>query len=42
MFGVLLVGVACGNLDRLGVSYGVQFMTLYAAPGIVTWMAALS
>lgn len=42
MFGVLLVGVACGNLNRLGVSYGVQFMTLYAALGIVTWMAALS
>ena len=36
MFGVLLVGVVCGALNRLGVSYGVQFMTLYAAPGIIS------
>ena len=35
VFGVLLVGIACGSLNRLGVSYGVQFMSLYAAPGIV-------
>ncbi|KAB1644395.1 MULTISPECIES: tripartite tricarboxylate transporter permease [unclassified Pseudoclavibacter] len=35
IFGVLLVGVACGTLNKLGVSYGVQFMTLYAAPWIV-------
>lgn len=33
--GVLLVGVACGTLNRIGVSYGVQFMTLYASPWIV-------
>ncbi|CAM2737607.1 tripartite tricarboxylate transporter permease [Actinomyces slackii] len=41
MFGVLLVGVVCGSLNRLGVSYGVQFMTLYAAPGIITALGAL-
>ncbi len=35
IFGVLLVGIACGTLNRLGVSYGVQFMTLYASPWIV-------
>ena len=42
MFGVLLVGVVCGALNRLGVSYGVQFMTLYAAPGIVGALATLA
>ncbi len=40
--GVLLIGVVCGSLNRLGVGYGVQFMTLYAAPGIVTWLSALA
>lgn len=39
MFGVLLVGVVCGTLNRLGVSYGVQFMTLYASPGVVAALA---
>ena len=42
VFGVLLVGVLCGALNRLGVSYGVQFMTLYAAPGIVRALVALA
>ncbi|MBF0696481.1 tripartite tricarboxylate transporter permease [Actinomyces bowdenii] len=42
IFGVLLIGVVCGSLNRLGVGYGVQFMTLYAAPGIVTWLSALA
>lgn len=41
VFGVLLIGLVCGSLNRLGVSYGVQFMSLYAAPGIVTALAAL-
>ena len=41
VFGVLLVGVVCGSLNRLGVAYGVQFMSLYAAPGIVKALAAL-
>ncbi|MRG85708.1 tripartite tricarboxylate transporter permease [Salinibacillus xinjiangensis] len=33
--GVLLIGLVAGFLHRLGVHYGVQFMTLYAAPWIV-------
>lgn len=35
IFGVLLVGVTCGTLNKLGVGYGVQFMTLFASPWIV-------
>lgn len=35
VFVVLLIGITCGILNRLGVNYGVQFMTLYAAPWIV-------
>ncbi|HEY0187953.1 MAG TPA: tripartite tricarboxylate transporter permease [Cellulomonas sp.] len=35
IFAVLLVGLTCGTLNRLGVSYGVQFMSLYAAPWFV-------
>ena len=42
IFGVLLIGVVCGALNRLGVNYGGQFMTLYAAPGIVKALASLS
>ena len=42
IFGVLLIGVLCGALNRLGVNYGVQFMTLYAAPGIVKALATLA
>lgn len=42
VFGVLIIGVACGALNRLGVNYGVQFMTLYAAPGIVKALASLA
>lgn len=41
VFGVLLIGVVCGAFNRLGVSYGVQFMTLYASAGVVTWLAAV-
>lgn len=36
LFGVLLVGIVCGTLNRLGVNYGVQFMILYAAPWLTT------
>lgn len=36
VFGVLLMSVCCGTLNRLGVGYGVQFMSLYAAPFIMT------
>ncbi len=35
VFGVLLIGFTCGSLNKLGVNYGVQFMTLYAAPWII-------
>lgn len=34
--GVLLVGLVAGMLHRWGVNYGVLFMTLYAAPWLVT------
>lgn len=36
IFGVLLVGIVCGTLNKMGVNYGVQFMILYAAPWIAT------
>lgn len=36
IFGVLLIGIVSGFLNRQGVNYGVQFMTLYAAPWIIT------
>ena len=35
IFGVLLIGITSGTLNKMGVSYGVQFMTLYAAPWIL-------
>ncbi|MBP1041775.1 tripartite tricarboxylate transporter permease [Vagococcus sp. BWB3-3] len=35
VFGILLIGFTCGTLNRLGVNYGIQFMTLYAAPAII-------
>lgn len=35
IFGVLLIGITSGSLNKLGVNYGVQFMTLYAAPLII-------
>lgn len=35
IFGVLLIGITCGTLNKLGVNYGIQFMTLYAAPWII-------
>lgn len=37
IFGVMLIGFICGNLNRLGMNYGIQFMTLYAAPYILSW-----
>lgn len=36
VFGVLLIGILSGYLNKLGVNYGVQFMSLYAAPWIIT------
>lgn len=35
IFGVLLIGIISGTLNKMGVNYGIQFMTLYAAPFIV-------
>lgn len=34
IFGVILIGLVSGILNRHGVNYGVQFMSLYAAPWI--------
>ncbi len=36
IFGVLLISIVSGFLNRQGVNYGVQFMALYAAPWIIT------
>lgn len=41
IFGVLLIGITCGTLNKLGVNYGIQFMTLYAAPWIIEKIALL-
>ncbi len=41
VFGVLLIGMTCGSLNKLGVNYGVQFMTLYAAPLIIQRLSGL-
>ncbi len=38
VFGVLLIGIVGGTLNRMGVNYGIQFMTLYAAPWIIEKM----
>lgn len=35
VIGVLLIGIVSGLLHRLGVNYGVLFMTLYSAPWIM-------
>ncbi len=35
IFGVLLIGLFCGALNKMGVNYGVQFMSLYAAPHLL-------
>lgn len=37
VFGVLLIGFLAGNLNNLGMNYGIQFMTLYAAPFLISW-----
>ena len=41
VFGVLVIGLFSGFLNRLGVNYGVQFMALYAAPWIVNQLVVL-
>lgn len=35
IFGVILIGIVSGSLNKLGVNYGVQFMTLYASSWII-------
>lgn len=35
VFGVLTIGIVTGSLNKMGVNYGVQFMSLYAAPLLV-------
>ena len=35
IFGVFLIGLYSGFMNKLGVNYGVQFMTLYASSFIV-------
>lgn len=42
LFAVLLVGIVTGTLNKLGVSYGVQFMTLYATPWLVEVVTKLA
>lgn len=41
VFGVLLIGLLSGSLNKLGVNYGVQFMSLYAAPLLIQLLAGL-
>lgn len=38
IFGVLALAIISGSLNNLGVNYGVQFMTLYAAPLIANFL----
>lgn len=42
LFAVLLVGIVTGTLNKFGVSYGVQFMTLYATPWLVELVTGLA
>jgi hypothetical protein len=41
VFGVLLVGFIAGTFHQFGVNYGVQFMALYAAPYLATFLAGI-
>ena len=41
IFGVLLIGIASGTLNKMGMNYGIQFMTLYAAPWLVEKIAQI-
>ena len=41
VFGVLLVGFVAGAFHKFGVNYGVQFMALYAAPYLATFLGGL-
>lgn len=39
IFGVLLIGLFSGALNKMGVNFGVQFMALYAAPQLMQILA---
>ena len=39
VFGVIMIGLLCGSLNKMGVNYGVQFMALYAAPLLIELLA---
>jgi len=41
IFGVLMIGLLSGSLNKMGVNYGVQFMALYAAPLLIDLLAGL-
>lgn len=41
VFGVLLIGICSGTLNKMGVNYGVQFMTLYASPFVINLLGSL-
>lgn len=41
VFGVLLIGLVGGTFHKLGVNYGVQFMSLYAANFIVSALVGM-
>lgn len=41
IFGVLMIGLLSGSLNKMGVNYGVQFMSLYAAPMLVNFLIGL-
>lgn len=41
IFGVLMIGLFSGFLNKIGVNYGVQFMSLYAAPLLVQLLTRL-
>lgn len=41
VFGVLLIGIVCGTLNKLGVNYGIQFMILYASPWLVEQLSLI-
>lgn len=41
IFGVALIGIVCGTFNKLGVNYGIQFMTLYASPWIIEQLSKI-
>lgn len=41
IFGVLMIGLLAGYLNKIGVNYGVQFMSLYAAPLLIELLSRL-